>query len=307
MITGNGRTFADNAKTTAGKLASRNPVFKGVATALSGYDFYFNQPLQDTQSGKLSKFEGQSSNRVEQFYKDFGLASNFSPVRTKAFIESLVTSPTTNPYVGMFYAGSDAMFTDVTIREAVKDFLGYNKQRDKWMFREIPVINRAIKETSDFSRQLNQAENIKTDDKYVKALEETEYMRMKSDEIVSGYVDKAKNAQYQDEADAFVRQGLEASLEYVQDKYKDDPIRGKQFMDRAINKLRNYDTIGTVWDIKYSAENNPEAQAILIYSYFGDIQQNEDSERIIRSLKTAGLTSSSIMSYYQKILEENNK
>ena len=78
-------------------------------------------------------------------------------------------------------------------------------------------------------------------------------------------------------------------------------------MDRAINKLRNYDTIGTVWDIKYSAENNPEAQAILIYSYFGDIQQNEDSERIMRSLKTAGLTSSSIMSYYQKILEENNK
>ena len=48
-------------------------------------------------------------------------------------------------------------------------------------------------------------------------------------------------------------------MKYVSDKYKDDPIRGKQFMDRAINKLRNYDTIGTVWDIKYSAENNPEA------------------------------------------------
>ena len=168
-------------------------------------------------------------------------------------------------------------------------------------------INRAIKETSDFSRQLNQAENIKADEKYIKALEETEYMRMKSDEIVSEYLNKARNAKYQDEADGFVEQGLEASLEYVQDKYKDDPIRGKQFMDRAINKLRNYDTIGTVWDIKYSAENNPEAQAILIYSYFGDIEQNEDSERIMRSLKTAGLTSSSIMSYYQKILEENNK
>ena len=307
LITGNGRTFAENVKTTAGKLASRNPVFKGVATSLSGYDFYFNQPLQDTQSGKLTKFEGQSSNRVEQFYKDFGLASDFSPVRTKAFIESIVTSPTTNPYLGLFYAGSDAMFTDVTIREAVKDFLGYNKQKGKWMFRETPVINRAIKETSDFSRQLNKLDESVKDDKYVKALEETEYMRMESDKIVSEYVDKAKNAQYQDEADAFVRQGLEASLEYVQDKYKDDPIRGKQFMDRAINKLRNYDTIGTVWDIKYRAENNPEAQAILIYSYFGDIQQNEDSERIMRSLKTAGLTSSSIMSYYQKILEENNK
>ena len=307
LITGNGRTFADNAKTTAGKLASRNPVFKGVATALSGYDFYFNQPLQDTQSGKLSKFEGQSSNRVEQFYKDFGLASDFSPVRTKAFIESIVTSPTTNPWVGIFYAGSDAMFTDVTIREAIKDFLGYNKQKDKWMFRETPVINRAIKETSDFSRQLNQAENIKTDDKYIKALEETEYMRMKSDEIVSEYLDKARNAQYQDEADGFVEQGLEAALIYAEDKYKDDPVRGKQFMDRAITKLQNYDTDGRVWDIKYSAENNPEAQAFLIYSYFGDIQQNEDSERIMRSLKTAGLTSSSIMSYYQKILEENNK
>ena len=54
LFTGKGRTFADNVKTTAGKLASRNPFFKGVATALTGYDFYFNQPLQDTESGKLS-------------------------------------------------------------------------------------------------------------------------------------------------------------------------------------------------------------------------------------------------------------
>ena len=78
-------------------------------------------------------------------------------------------------------------------------------------------------------------------------------------------------------------------------------------MDRAITKLQNYDTDGRVWDIKYSAENNPEAQAFLIYSYFGDIQQNEDSERIIRSLKSAGLTSNSIMSYYQNIVDKNKK
>ena len=307
LFTGKGKTFADNVKTTAGKLASRNPFFKGVATALTGYDFYFNQPLQDTTSGKLSKFEGQSSNRVEQFYKDFGLASNFSPVRTKAFIESLITSPTTNPFVGLFYAGSDAIFTDVTVKEAIKDFFGYNKQKNKWMFREMPAINRAIKETSYFSRQLNQAENIKTDDEYIKALEETEYMRMKSDEIISEYLDKARNAQYQDEADDFVKQGLEVALIYAKDKYKDDPIRGKQFMDRAITKLQNYDTDGRVWDIKYSAENNPEAQALLIYSYFGDIEQNDDSERIIRSLKAAGLTSNSVMSYYQKIVDKNKK
>ena len=73
----------------------------------------------------------------------------------------------------MFYAGSDAIFTDVTAKEAIRDFFGYNKQKDKWMFREAPAINRAIKETSDFSRQLNQAENIKADEKYIKALEET--------------------------------------------------------------------------------------------------------------------------------------
>ena len=69
----------------------------------------------------------------------------------------MVTSPTTNPFVGIFYAGSDAIFTDVTAKEAIRDFFGYNKQKDKWMFREAPAINRAIKETSDFSRQLNQA------------------------------------------------------------------------------------------------------------------------------------------------------
>jgi hypothetical protein len=114
--------------------------------------------------------------------------------------------------VGLFYAGSDAIFTDVTVKEAIKDFFGYNKQKNKWMFREMPAINRAIKETSDFSRQLNQAENIKTDDEYIKALEETEYMRMKSDEIISEYLDKARNAQYQDEADDFVKQGIEGLM-----------------------------------------------------------------------------------------------
>lgn len=41
----------------------------------------------------------------------------------KAFVESFVTSPSTNPLVGILYGGADAIATDVSAKEKVKMYM----------------------------------------------------------------------------------------------------------------------------------------------------------------------------------------
>ncbi|WP_185259975.1 hypothetical protein, partial [Elizabethkingia anophelis] len=124
------------------KLIGSNPASKGLTQYYTGYDTFREQPLS-FDIGKVSrKYEGADKANVEEFYKELGKALDDSPVRLKSLVESIITSPQTNPFVGIMYGGADAIVTDVDAKNRAG--IIYNS-----------FIKRILTETSDFNRQLN--------------------------------------------------------------------------------------------------------------------------------------------------------
>ena len=293
---------------TFGNLASRLPLAKAAFTAYAGHDFYFDQPLSADIGKVPSQLEGQTDKKIEKFYKDLALKTGFSAVRTKAFVESLITSPNTNPFVGLFYVGSDIITTDVTLQDGAKDFLGYNKEKQRFVFNEIPVINRAIRETSDFTRRLNSMNNtidIKELDNLL--LEEGE-LNINSTKIANEYKRQLREAKSDDEIAKIYKEAMKKAETFALENYADDVFDQQKLLTKVSNKLQNYDIDGNVWDIKETAGTSKKAQAMLIYGYYGDKALTDGN--IQNSLKEAGVWSDETILYYQervKIENEKNK
>lgn len=271
-----------------GKIIAKNPAIKSMLTYLTGYDFFFEQPLQGTTNNTVHKFEGANSSKVEEFYKQLGLKSGLSPVRTKAMVESFVTSPTTNPFVGMMYGGLDVLTTDKTLKDGVLGYAGFD-EKGKYKLNKIPVINRALRETTEYSRQLNIAKEVKTTDAFQEALEKEELMKNLSDKIAKRYEtiqDAAKDR----------KRIVNDILDFTKDQNMQEKMA-----KRIESKLSNKNVDGRVWDVAYSTGTSNQAKAILIYSYFGDVRGNI---KIQKDLKQARVWSKPIQLEYVKLLNK---
>ncbi len=88
---------------------ARNPMLKAAMTYTLGYDFYREQDLSYVKGKVEIAAEGFESKGVEAFYKTLGEQSGMSPARFKGAVESLITTPSTSPFVGLLYGGLDTM------------------------------------------------------------------------------------------------------------------------------------------------------------------------------------------------------
>jgi hypothetical protein len=61
---------------------------------------------------------------VDEIYKDLGKATGLSPKRTKAALEKIITSETTNPIIGLIYSGYDVFAKeDVDVSKEISQTL----------------------------------------------------------------------------------------------------------------------------------------------------------------------------------------
>lgn len=271
---------------TGAKIATRNPLMKAMMTYATGYDFFFGQPLQDTQNKTLHNYEGSGSSKVEDFYKTLGINTGLSPIRTKAAVEGIVTSPTTNPFVGLMYGIADVALTDKTLLESVK---GISSNDDgEFKASKLPVLNRLFRETSNYSRQLNVSAEIKGSSEFKSALEKEAQMKMKSDEIASRYKTP----------DALLKDVSNVRAEILDFSKKDTNIAEKM-AKRIEGKVSRKDLDGRVWDIAYDTGTSNEAKAMLIMAYFGDVRGNA---KIQSDLKEAKVWSKKVQEEYVKLL-----
>ncbi|MGK6342836.1 hypothetical protein ACMGDK_11390 [Chryseobacterium sp. DT-3] len=270
-----------------GKIIAKNPAVKSMLTYLTGYDFFFDQPLQGTDTNALHKFEGANSSKVEGFYKELGLKSGLSPVRTKAFVESFVTSPATNPFVGIMYGGLDVMATDKTLNDGIQGFAGY--ENGKFKLNKVPVINRAIRETTEYSRQLNIAKEVKTSEAFQESLEKDELMKNLSDKISKRYENMSE-----------ARKEKEKILVEIKEFSKDQNTQ-ERMLKRIQRKIQNKNIDQRVWDVAYSTGTSNRAKAILIYSYFGDVRGNK---KVQSDLKSGRVWSKAVKDEYLKVINE---
>jgi hypothetical protein len=239
------------AEMVVGKLKDI-PLFKAGVSAYAGYDLYRNKPLD--KYAKITALEGMSNPQVEDFYKHLGSQLGISPIRTKSAIESMITSPQSNPYLATGYEVMDYAFTDKSMENlgsGVKEMLLKG------------VKNRATTKSTEYTR----AENLLSDSKneQINAMLKEEAIRQlykdKAQEVIAGEVtaeEVLKELEGQYSGDANYRS-------YV-----------KSFRTAIKTSLRSEGADGMMQRIK--REKSPGAKAIMIREIYGDITSPENEE-----------------------------
>jgi len=123
---------------------TRNPLIKASLTYTTGYDYYRNQDLSYLRGKVLEPVEGHESRSVEQLYKNVGEELGLSPARMKGAVESLITTPSTSPFVGVLYGGLDVVLADEDAKKSMEDVR-------KSILKS--VTGRVKKSTSEFNRR----------------------------------------------------------------------------------------------------------------------------------------------------------
>lgn len=259
--------------TSPAGLVTRNPMAKATLTYLTGYDFFREEPLS-ADIGKVPKpVEGLNNPNVEDFYKKLGTEYGMSPVRSKAFVESLITGPNTNPFVGMLYGGADAAFSDKGMKEIGADLA-------KSVYKS--TGKRLISYTSDFNRQLDANKDLQ--DKIDKINIKKYKMKAEFNQLAKDYMNK------------------ELSKEDLNKKIQElEPEDRLRMIKKIKDKIRMKDIDGNILDIKY--EQEPEAKALLIMHYYGDVfDGSKESKEVLRQMKRAkGVLTPKVMFEYKKL------
>tara|TARA_R110000737_G_C14624761_1_gene494593 strand:+ start:17583 stop:22085 length:4503 start_codon:yes stop_codon:yes gene_type:complete len=256
--------------------AFRNP-FVSAGVASLGIDSYTGNPL-DWKRGKIpEQLEGINDPNVEQFYKDMGEMVDYSPVRMKAMVESFVTTPSTNPYVGFAYMGAE--------------YISSGEKKD--MLKELgkTSMKRFQKSTSEYN-------------------EITKVLESVSDQTVDAY---RKHMTMEYEVRKAVKKikadGNEDDLEAILTKtYKESPDMLEKSVKWAKSELEKKSLSPFVNSLKY--ERNKEVRAIVLAEQFGDaLLKSEDSytqkeKDIVTELVKEGVIDKEVFAYYNKLVKK---
>ena len=237
----------------------RNPVAKAWLTYQTGYDFFRDQPLAMGLEANPAPYEGLDMKSVENFYKDLGPKYGLSPVRSKAFVESLITTPDTNPFVGIIYGGAEAMSSNKDAKSIGED-LANNIYKS--------TGKRIVSYTSDFNR------NLEAKQKLEKQIDE---IKLK-DAILKSEIKLA--------SDRFIAKDI--TKEQLMDEFKDlDPFDKKRALMKIRDKKMMKNVESNIIDIKY--EKSAKVKALMIQNYYGNIlDKSDDSKEVIIQMKKAG-------------------
>ncbi|MDV3537896.1 hypothetical protein CMU94_02010 [Elizabethkingia anophelis] len=261
------------------KLIGSNPTSKGLTQYYTGYDTFREQPLS-FDIGKVSrKYEGADKSNVEEFYKELGKGLEDSPVRLKALVESIITSPQTNPFVGIMYGGADAIVTDVDAKKRVGVI--YDS-----------FIKRILSETSDFNRQLNKKALVQ--EQLDKNTDEYGETRNKAKQILNKY--GSVNELLKNE------KSLIADIE----GYSKDPLVQKDLVNRIKSLVKKDGISSMVFDVKYGTNNNVKNKALLIYTY-AEGMSNIEKRRFFEQLQSQKVLSKAVISEYENVVKQNKK
>lgn len=262
--------------TSPSGFITRNPAAKAILTYGTGHDFFRDQPLTMDINNVPREVEGFKSKSVEDFYKKLGEEYELSPARMKGAVESLITSPSTNPFIAMMYGAGDAIASD-------KDFKSKSKDFGESILKS--VGKRFLSKTSQFNRNLEADEKIKV----IVDREEADKIRhdFYGNELVKKFVNKEITHK------EFNKQ--------LNEKYSEDT-------SRLINKMINYsiskDFNPVIMNIMY--EKTPRIKALKVLHYFGDVLDGSPGNKEIfkQLMLSDGIITGDFIIEYNKIKKE---
>ena len=247
-------SFKDDPSLVGISLMARNPFGRAAMTYATGYDFYRQEKLSwDIDNKDVPKYmEGYTSDRVDDFYKELGQDLKISPIRTKAFVESIVTSPGTNPYLGVIYAGLDATMSEDQTKNRL-EILKENTLKN--------IGKRAIGFGKPYNVTLEEKEKLKEQIEEIQA--ENIIFNKKVDDIAKGFINKTESRK--------------VLVDRLKKELKLEPFKAERAVKRLEDKIKFSDVDQFYLDLKY--ENNNEVKALMIFNKFGDISKLSPEKR----------------------------
>ena len=222
-------------------LIARNPLLKASLTYTTGYDFYRDQDLSYLRGDVKVATEGHESKSVEAFYKTIGLDYSLSPARMKGAVESIITTPSTSPFIGLLYGGLDTILAD----EEAKKAMGNDEAR---VFKSL--TGRLLKTTSEYNRRINFDKDF---DKEISKIE---------------IYDINNKAKFKDLTRKLIKgeiKSKEVSDELIK-LAKESPFDVKRMGNIIKSVAKNPNVPTTVYEIKFAP---PKERAIYLVKIFG--------------------------------------
>lgn len=255
-------------------VLTASPMSKAILSYTTGYDFFRDQPLSYDIGDVEIGAEGLDSRSIESFYKNIAIEQGISAPRMKAAIESYLTTPKTNPFIGLLYSGAGIAYGGEDVDNAAKK-LGEDFYKS--------FKGRVFSKTSDFNKQMNQNRKFK-DEINKKALEEDikkKELKIYVNEFMDGKID----------------------LDGLKDRMKDRTAKETEYVINKVVDLRKFKNIDrNIIDLKYTQD--ADLRAFKIFKYYGDLRNisKENKEITRQMLKVGGILSEDVMKAYGKLL-----
>ena len=260
------------------KAAKRVPLF-GATTAMMGIDSYTGNPLDWARGDIPEQLEGVTSDKVEPLFKVLGESTGESPVRLQKALESFITTPSTNPYIGIGYAIGNLTAVNRPITDIADDF-------GKDIFKA--ATKRLLKSGSDYNKTAKLMEKLSP---------ETIKIYRKHILLTKEVKDKVE------EARGFPKAEFNSVINKLTTKYPNDLQRIKAL---AISQLKKVEMSSYVTNLKYT--RNKEVKAIIIAETFGSSLLGKDNldEReikLLRELKDNNILDEETIRYYKNMFK----
>ena len=265
-------------------ILQRNPGLSAYLTYIYNYDTFYDQEVFRGPRNKKIKpsAEGLYDSRVDQIYKDLGEATGLSPKRTKAAVEKIITSETTNPIIGLIYSGYDVF---------AKEDADVSKEISQ-------TLNRITKSVSKKTKRSTNKNLIRYKEE---AKLEEEEIRMETDVYKKEQkVYSEIRKRYKDEKSTFTN---EEFINLIKENF--EPRDYKKYSKKYLGYIRNMNSDPVILDIVY--EETPEVQALLIFNKFGDSFEDEEKKEIIKVFKASGrkFSKKALFIYNKKYKKKN--
>lgn len=246
------------------ELGSKNPLISGIIAYAYNIDTFTGDEIVRLPKDKKINItaEGMFDDKVEGLYKTLAPGLGLSPARTKAFVEKIITSESTNPTINLFYAIGNGIFDPSTtfgkefstlteevlkqgskklIKYTNKDIIKYNLE-DELEKKEMDIeTDIYLKEQSVYNKIKKQAESGRG---------------MSEDDLIDIVVNTF------DEQD--------------QEKY----------YEKYMKYMNNMDIDKSLLDIIY--EDNPKVTAMKLFQRYGSNLSDKDIDELSEAMSSSG-------------------
>ena len=246
------------------EIFSKNPLVSGIIAYAYNIDtFTGNEIVRLPKDKKINiTAEGMFDDKVEGLYKILAPGLGLSPARTKAFVEKIITSESTNPTINLFYAIGNGIFdpsttfgkefstlTEEVLKQGSKKLIKYtNKDIIKYNLED----------------ELEKKEMDIETDIYLK--EQSVYNKIK------------KQAE----------SGNEISRDELRDIVTDtfDRRDREKYIKKYMTYSKNMDIDKSLLDLIY--EDNPEVTAMKLFERYGSDLDDNDKKELKEAMRASG-------------------